>query len=589
MAITRREEAAIKRIDELTKTARTSWFALLSYLAFVGVTLVGVKDADFFITERETALPLIGVSIPTFTFFWVAPVLGASLYVYFHVHLQKLWEAVAKVGPKVDFQPLSDHVSPWLVTDLGLNTYKGALRPRPMSGLALGATLLLAYAAGPIVLGYFWWRSMPAHEEWLTIIGCGIPFAVATYAMLMSWGYLRDRFKGRTRLLPKRRSRLSVFAVAVACLTVLGWLRTEGSFYHYARTHLDMTDVEIEGRWWSDASMDAFLAQANLAHVVFVETPTDWEPHDVAKNTYQKHWCSAAGLPASVCDWRREVSAEIANLRRKERGAWCLDLQIVLHDVQGNPCEDLFDALELDLVADWKHQRRRAIAKLPNRSLANRDLRKADLRGAHLEGAGLRAARLEGANLFQARLEGANLREARLIEANLSGTRMEAAKLRQARLMRANLSQVKMDGADFHGAQLEGANFQGARMEGASLFGSILQNTNFNNADLRGVDLAEAKLEGAEFFEALMHSARLGAKRAGAAGEETEYSDNDNQFLFSDNQLSTMYGDGAVTLPEKAIRPAHWPAFELGLGQFDDEWRKWQASPDTYIPPEPPE
>ena len=39
----------IARINELSKTARATWLSLLGYLAFVGVTLLGVEDADFFV------------------------------------------------------------------------------------------------------------------------------------------------------------------------------------------------------------------------------------------------------------------------------------------------------------------------------------------------------------------------------------------------------------------------------------------------------------------------------------------------------------------------------------------------------------
>ncbi len=50
-------EAQIARINELSQLARTAWFSLLGYLVFVGITLLGVKDADFFVPSRQTDLP----------------------------------------------------------------------------------------------------------------------------------------------------------------------------------------------------------------------------------------------------------------------------------------------------------------------------------------------------------------------------------------------------------------------------------------------------------------------------------------------------------------------------------------------------
>ncbi|MEP5762013.1 MAG: hypothetical protein ABJ327_22420 [Litoreibacter sp.] len=76
------EKAILAQVNALISTAKASWFALLSYLAFVGVTLMGVVDADFFIPSRQTSLPLIGVSVPTTTFFYVAPLIGAAIYAY---------------------------------------------------------------------------------------------------------------------------------------------------------------------------------------------------------------------------------------------------------------------------------------------------------------------------------------------------------------------------------------------------------------------------------------------------------------------------------------------------------------------------
>jgi hypothetical protein len=73
--------------------ARTSWLALLAFLAYIGITLLAVQDPDFFVPSRRTDLPLVGISIPTFSFFLFAPPLAAALYIYLHIHLLRLWDA----------------------------------------------------------------------------------------------------------------------------------------------------------------------------------------------------------------------------------------------------------------------------------------------------------------------------------------------------------------------------------------------------------------------------------------------------------------------------------------------------------------
>jgi len=83
-------QTAIDRVNDLARAARAGWLSLLFVLVFVSVTLVGVEDIDFFIPDRQTALPLVGLSIPTNMFFVLGPPLVAALYGNLHFHLLKL-------------------------------------------------------------------------------------------------------------------------------------------------------------------------------------------------------------------------------------------------------------------------------------------------------------------------------------------------------------------------------------------------------------------------------------------------------------------------------------------------------------------
>ncbi len=96
------ENPQVTRINALTQNARTTWFALLSVLLFVGVTLMGVQHIDFYGVDRATQLPLINVSVPTPLFFYAAPVLTASVYGYFHLYLIRLWDALGEAEARID-------------------------------------------------------------------------------------------------------------------------------------------------------------------------------------------------------------------------------------------------------------------------------------------------------------------------------------------------------------------------------------------------------------------------------------------------------------------------------------------------------
>jgi hypothetical protein len=135
------QKSQIERINEISAIARTSWLALLGYLAFIGISLLAVEDVDFFVETRRTDLPLVGVAIPTHAFFLFAPILAAALYVYLQVHLLKLWDAMADAPATIDGRPLGEHLHPWIANDYALSLKRnGALRPRPLRRLGDLAT-----------------------------------------------------------------------------------------------------------------------------------------------------------------------------------------------------------------------------------------------------------------------------------------------------------------------------------------------------------------------------------------------------------------------------------------------------------------
>ncbi|MFM2356124.1 MAG: secreted effector protein PipB2, partial [Pseudomonadota bacterium] len=160
-------------------------------------------------------------------------------------------------------------------------------------------------------------------------------------------------------------------------------------------------------------------------------------------------------------------------------------------------------------------------------------------------------ARLEGADLSGARLEGADLSWARLEGAVLAGARLEGADLWQARLEGAVLAGARLEGAVLSWARLEGADLSGARLDDRTL----LTDATLRGASVRSVDWQNVSL--------------------------------------SPDQILSMFGDGSVILPG-GVKPGeqgwpeHWPERELGWGEFEEEWRKWQADPEGYEPPPVP-
>jgi len=191
------EKAAHEGIGALGQNARAIWFTLLGYLAFVSLTLMGVPDVDFYSAASETTLPIVNISIPTYTFFGVAPALGAVLHVYFHLYLLKLWDALTSAPPMIDGIRLGDRIFPWLVNDWALSRRPDrnlATTKRPLDRLRGLVMIILVWFGAPFVIGWFWWRSMVAHDPWLTV-PIGIALVASLYATFQSWRRARARHR----------------------------------------------------------------------------------------------------------------------------------------------------------------------------------------------------------------------------------------------------------------------------------------------------------------------------------------------------------------------------------------------------------
>ena len=576
--------ALIARINEISQLARAAWFSQLAYFVFVGITLLGVRDADFFIPERRTALPLVGVEIPTASFFWTAPVLGAALYTYLHLFLIKLWDAHGAARTSD-----ADPTHHWLVNDFVLiRQGDPTARARPLSWLTGLVTVLLVWLAGPVVLAYAWLRSMPAHNEAMTLL-IALCLGITLHVGRTSWSHADALIRAR----PIRRRRAATIPGA-ALLAGLSWFTTEGTLDNYVRTlnappdkvtglgsaaHWTLSHAlsaagvipveedrlgrnwsraaaEQDKAWWSGTPFPALLVGADLRNVDFVDIPDGWRDPETARKAYRVTWCKDHGLAPEVCG-QADPSQDDAPILAHRRDLWCQDQlpPAVADDPRAlaDRCRDRFARLDSEFTSDWTTERRAVLATLTRRDFLGHDFRKADLRGARLEGANLTSARLEEAALQEARLEGAVL-----WEAGLEG---------------ADLWEAGLEGAVLAGARLEGAGLDGTRLEGANLVLAGLEGANLWEARLAGADLSWVRLSASTVFRpATLRGAGL------KAVDLSILTDLPPDFTA---RLGEAYGDGSVTLPS-GLRPgegplAHWTPENLDyFDQFIPEWRAFQ-------------
>jgi hypothetical protein len=405
----------LERIEAISRDARTTWFLLLTYSVFVGVTLLGVRDLDFFSIESRTTLPVLNIAIPTATFFWAAPWLGAVLHIYFHIYLLKLWDAIAAAPRSIDGVKLGDRIFVWLVNDWALRQRSDRpTTPRPMDRLGDLVSAIVVWLMVPLVITWTWWRSMTAHDAWLTL-AIGGALVVSLYASLKGWRRAHERLReananprspSAIEPLPTRwRKSVVAFGIAVA---VVSLLRTQVG-------DIRVGPFESKGLW---------LAPIDVVDAEVVLKPDDWVGRDTAERRFRITWCRDRQIPADACERPTEPYQTTA------RENWCYARGI-------EDCSAEFRRLENAFAREWQEQRGEYLANLIKPDLSGRDLRGANAAGVFLSGVDLRGARLKAAYLWGAQLEGAYLSEARLEGANLSWARLEGAYLFQARLQSA--------------------------------------------------------------------------------------------------------------------------------------------------------
>jgi uncharacterized protein YjbI with pentapeptide repeats len=491
---------------------------------------------------------------------------------------------------------------------MALGFRPGARHSYSLRRLAGFVSFVSIFLAAPFVLTGFWWRSMPKHDELLTVVFCGVPLLATVYAGWASWVDLRRlSVSGQRRplRLSEGASITTSWIFFGLVLSVIGWMTTEGTLEAYARTErfwpfgglsyyerrhralvaeleaLDrdqltsrfaelvpyaeegdeeyLADRELSQRWWMATPWPELLVSADLAEVALVETPDDWMLRDEAFIAFRRDACRAEGLSPTLCgnsmsrlDDLSLVAWLAAGTQAALRLKWCISqFGREALDIAGK-CHLYFFAFDMRVDLEWTETRRRALTSLRRLDLSYADLRHANLSNARMENVILRGARMQGANLSFARMEGVYLGEARLEQVILVDTHLEAA----------NLFRARMYGAELTGARIYGASFFEARMEATDLSMAGMD---------RGTNLADTIVLGASVRAADWSKVRI-----------------------SEDQINSLFGDASVALPGGVAPghpdwPAHWPVWEMDAEVFETEWRKWQADPAAYSPPPPPE
>jgi len=177
----------LKQADRFADNAQKLYLALLGGCAYAVLTIATTTDAKLITNSATSPLPIIQTPVPIAGFFWVAPLLLAGIYFYFHLYLQRLWEALADL-PAVfpDGVSVDRKGDPWLLTGLVRRHARRLAAERPaFARLHTVIVVVSAWWAVPATLAMFWGRYLRRHDWWGTSFHVFLLAAVVAGAFLL--------------------------------------------------------------------------------------------------------------------------------------------------------------------------------------------------------------------------------------------------------------------------------------------------------------------------------------------------------------------------------------------------------------------
>ncbi len=563
-----REFDGLIRVDEAAKSAQKFFFAMLLICVYSGLTIATTKDIPLLTNSATSQLPIIGTAVPIVGFYLVAPLLLLCFYAYFHLHLQRLWEKLAKL-PAVfpDGRTLDEITYFWLLNGFVRCHFKQLkIKLLPLSRVQTWLSVLLAWCSAPATFLLIWLRYLRRHDLFGTILHI-VVLTVSITAGLMFYRLAIATLCGEQQKVfkdIKKRSSSYIFhkATLVFLIAIFFGFLSFGGIYG--------TPALIP-RAFALMGYDLFL---NLQEEEISIRPANWTEEDeknfaLAKGANLRNrnlrYANLSRTFLVKADLRgadlkganlREANLIEADLRRANLQGADLRGAKFLKYLKTHEPSKVFYRGEGVIKADLSK------AKLQNANLQDVDLgwvdlKEADLRKANLKGANLRGTNLQGANLqgvegltkeqlygekvsahrgacnwifalhnpdflewlgypsdYNERLKKKDLsgldfqniclNKITLNDANLQNANFQDAKLLEADLQRVNLKGANLKGADLTWADLSAADLQGANLERANLEVTNLEDANLQNANLSGARIHYANLQRADLRYTLL-------------------------------------------------------------------------------------
>ncbi|HMG05120.1 MAG TPA: pentapeptide repeat-containing protein [Chthoniobacterales bacterium] len=458
------EFKGLETIAEATSNAQKLFIAMLGGCLYSWLTIGTTKDAALLTNSASSPLPIIGTALPIVGFYTVAPIVLLAMYFYFHLNMQRLWEALADL-PAIfpDGRSLDKRADPWLLNGLVSAHFARLRRERPsLSRVQQWLSILLVWWVVPATLFVFWGRFLVRHDWSGTDLHIFL-LAIAGGFGVMSYRLARNTLRGlpRARFLWANvwmdfRTYKRVGGVLVTCL---------GGAVLYLVSLGAINGVPFDQKQTNVSAYNLSIVVPRVLKTIGLTPFANLVEEDVS--TKSPDWTGEASQYSLVKGARlREANMNYANARR----AFFANADLRLAQLSN---------AHLEYVDFWS-------ADLTHANLRNAELSSAKLLNTKLTGVDLSNADLEYTSFWQA-----DLSQARLIGARVVGGNLSKANLMRADLRYADLQLVSFVEADLRWADLSHANLLWADLLNAKLFKANLSGANLEGADFSGVDLKD--------------------------------------------------------------------------------------------------
>src|ERR1700688_2152247 len=476
--------------------SKGGWLMCLTLLLDGLVWLRIFTTPDSRLVKNSSALPISALQtiLPFIPFYLFGPVVILSLYLCFHLYMQRLWDGIAQLPAIFPDGRRLDSCLPWFARRSARLHFKWLKRSQsPLAFLEAAIAIVVLYWVAPATVLLFWGRYLTLQDLRGTtlhiLLVSGAIAAAMNFPRMAGKAYGPDTPRPSTGQKSSRRRTALALRAAPPGFGLLLFLLSTGTFLGVPHDYRAIAQLPAPGiRAWAPDILWTFGYNpfAQLTEADVSTKPPGWtgREEEIALvkganlNRLRLRYIQAYGaFLVKAHLWRTDLRhAYLSDADLREANLRQVDLRFAVLD-----------------------RARLVRAVLPEADLQNANLDRADLRDANLSFAVLSEATLldatlDGANLYKSDLHStflqrASLKQVDLREANLESSNLTMANLGESYLVSTNLSNARLKNADLSKAILTDAGLRKSDLSGALLQGAVLRGTDLAGANLQGADL----------------------------------------------------------------------------------------------------